>query len=160
MILFLDFDGVLHPDPCYDRRHLFRHAPALSEVLQRYEEVKVVLSTQWRTVYPLEKIAASLPITLRDRIVGINPIFGEIDAPAAWIPYPRQAECLHWLKENASPETEWVAIDDRPGWFEPYCERLIVCHPRIGLDEQALGQLDSRFNRARQRLSKTSELRG
>jgi hypothetical protein len=56
-VLYLDFDGVLHPEEVYQRRGappyvkhpaghtLFEHAELLAEVLKPYVNVAVVLST-------------------------------------------------------------------------------------------------------------------
>jgi histidinol phosphatase-like enzyme len=49
MILFLDFDGVLHEDPCFDEARLFECAPGLAQALEPFPEVRIVLSTSWRT---------------------------------------------------------------------------------------------------------------
>ena len=46
MILFLDFDGVLHPNS--DDSEHFSCAPLLWELLRRHPDVRVVLSTGWR----------------------------------------------------------------------------------------------------------------
>jgi len=55
-ILFLDFDGVLHPDAVYMRRQrpilkaegaLFMWAPILVQILDDFPMVSLVLSTSW-----------------------------------------------------------------------------------------------------------------
>lgn len=47
MIIFLDFDGVLHG---YDgtAKDLFRHAPRFSAVLRDHANIEVVISSDWR----------------------------------------------------------------------------------------------------------------
>jgi hypothetical protein len=147
VILFLDFDGVLHPDPCYDRRRLFEHGPRLAEVLSGFPDVRLVLSTQWRLVYPLEQLLAHLPQPVRDRVIGCTPPFNQIEVPAALLPYPRQAECAYWLAQNGGPEQPWVAVDDRPLWFVPYCDNLITCNPAVGLDLETAQRLGSHLIR-------------
>ncbi len=56
MILFLDFDGVLHPDGVYlvkgrpvlrAEGALFMWAPLLADALKNYPAVQIVLSTGW-----------------------------------------------------------------------------------------------------------------
>ena len=44
MILFLDFDGVLHPEPCYDKQSFFCCLPRLENVLRDFPKVRVVIS--------------------------------------------------------------------------------------------------------------------
>ena len=46
MILFLDFDGVLHPQPNDGAQ--FSNAPRVWELLARHPEVSIVFSTGWR----------------------------------------------------------------------------------------------------------------
>jgi hypothetical protein len=139
-ILFLDYDGVLHPDPCADAARLFEQAPRLADELQPFAEVEVVLSTAWRTHLALPDLVARLPPSLRARVVGVTPCFHQIDCPPARVPYRRQAECLHWI-EAQRPGAEWFALDDRPSGFEPYCERLIATASAVGLDDAALNRL-------------------
>lgn len=56
MILFLDFDGVLHPDAVYrergrpvlrDQGELFMWSRRLVDVLVNRPDVRLVLSTSW-----------------------------------------------------------------------------------------------------------------
>ena len=54
MILFLDFDGVLHPNS--DDSEHFSCAPLLWELLRRHPDVRVVLSTGWRFERPLDEL--------------------------------------------------------------------------------------------------------
>lgn len=152
MVLFLDFDGVLHPDPSPAER-LFEHAPALAAALAPHA-VDIVLSTTWRRVEPLAALKARLPATLADRIVGVTPSFSEISAAAGPLyPYPRQAECIAWLRQNA-PLRAWHALDDRQEWFEPYCEHLTVCEPQVGLTAPALVHLSSALQRAAEKAAR------
>jgi hypothetical protein len=143
LILFLDFDGVLHPDPCTDPARLFEHAPRLVQVLSGYPNVSLVLSTAWRQTKPYEELLAVLPNDLSERIIGITPNFSDFAAVAALIPYRRQAECLRWLHDNRLQDQAWLALDDRLTWFTPHCENLIGCHPQSGFDAEAGARLRS-----------------
>ena len=51
MILFLDFDGVLHPQPNDGAQ--FSNAPRVWELLARHPEVSIVFSTGWRFEHTL-----------------------------------------------------------------------------------------------------------
>lgn len=139
-ILFLDFDGVLHPDPCRDRSRLFERAPALAAALGPFAGVAVVLSTSWRTDLTLEQMADHLPPALRARVAGATQHFNAIAAPPALMPYRRQAECQDWIDRHA-PQRHWLALDDRAAGFEPYCDRLILTPSASGLDEATLNRL-------------------
>jgi len=149
-VLFLDFDGVLHPDPCRDAARLFEHAPRLAAALAPFSDLDVVLSTAWRTHLDAAALAARLPPALRAKVVGATPRFADIDCPRALVPYRRQAECQHWI-DRERPGSEWIALDDRASGFEPYCERLIATRSDTGLDESALNRLRFALARGLQR---------
>ena len=139
-VLFLDFDGVLHPDPCRDRRRLFEHAPRLAAALAPFEDLTVVLSTSWRNEVKLADLAQHLPRPLRARLAGATGCFHAIACEPALVPYRRQAECQHWI-DTERPGAPWFALDDRASGFQPYCERLILTRSDTGLDESSLNRL-------------------
>ncbi len=83
LMLYLDFDGVLHPENVYMRRGrgpyiespeghaLFEHNELLERVLMPYPDVKIVLSTSWIRVYKsVTRVARRLTPDLRARVVG------------------------------------------------------------------------------------------
>ena len=45
MVLFLDFDGVLHPETALSTRADFQHLPLLWRILREVPEVEVVFAT-------------------------------------------------------------------------------------------------------------------
>ncbi|HUN90716.1 MAG TPA: HAD domain-containing protein [Burkholderiaceae bacterium] len=156
MILFLDFDGVLHPDPCMEPRRLFEHAPRLAQTLSGFAEVEIVLSTAWRNLMSFDQLQALLPEEVAARVIGITPTFGQFDAATPLVPYRRQAECAHWLRMNNRPPDAWVALDDRPHWFSPYCENLIDCNSAIGLEPVVAARLTGALVTARARHARAS----
>jgi hypothetical protein len=158
MILFLDFDGVMHPDPCSDEDRLFENSERLADVLAHFPEVGVVLSTSWRNVRPLDELLARLPQALRQRVMGVNPNFNEIRPDASRIPYRRHAECEQWLRDHAMEDVPWWALDDRADWFAPYCENLIACAPDCGFDERIAARLYSTLSLARRRVAQDVDL--
>jgi len=147
LILFLDFDGVLHPDPCTDEARLFENAPRLEHVLAPYPRVFLVLSTAWRQTASYEQLLAPLPPPLARRVIGVTPNFGDFPSAAMLIPYRRQAECMRWMLQNRLQGQAWLALDDRPSEFVPYCENLIDCHPLMGFDESTSARLCSALAR-------------
>ena len=152
MILFLDFDGVLHPDPCPDKSRLFENVTRLADALQEFPEVGIVLSTSWRNVRPESELLDPLPASLRARVLGITPRFGDFTAAASRIPYRRHAECEQWLLAHDMSDSPWWALDDRAYWFAPYCENLIQCDAQRGFDERACAHLTSTLTLARKRI--------
>lgn len=148
MILFLDFDGVLHPDPCYDAGQLFVHAPKLAATLEPFAQLRVVLSTSWRSSKELALLLEPLPASLGQRVVGVTPNVSSFSPPPKLRPYRRQAECTRWLELNGGVDQDWLAIDDRPAWFVPHCEQLIVCHSQRGFNDEAAGRLHAALTTA------------
>ena len=154
LIVFLDFDGVLHPDPCRDDQ-LFENAPRLARALEEFPETSVVLSTSWRTFMNLEQLVVPLDAELSRRVIGVTPRFADFSAPRSLVPYRRQAECVQWLSENGMDDAPWIALDDRASWFEPYCENLVACDGIIGFDDSAAGRLRTGLLRARRHMTLT-----
>jgi hypothetical protein len=158
LILFLDFDGVLHPDPCSESKRLFEHAPRLVETLEPFAEVEVVASTAWRNLMSFDRLRALLPPRLAARMLGITPTFGTFDAVTTLVPYRRQAECAQWLRVNKRPADAWLALDDRPHWFSPYCENVIDCNSAVGLEPVVAARLTSALVTARARNARKARI--
>lgn len=152
VILFLDFDGVLHPDPCTEATQLFENAPRLARVLEGFAGVGVVLSTSWRTVRTERQLLDPLPESLRERVLGMTPRRSQFTPPSALLPYRRQAECMRWLEEHNMAAGPWLALDDRSDGFQPYCENLIVCNSRTGFNDQVAAHLASVLTLANERI--------
>ncbi len=153
MILFLDFDGVLHEDPCFDEGRLFARAPDLGQALEPFPEVRIVLSTSWRTQRTLAEMTQPLPTALRKRVIDATPLITSSDSPAALRPYRRHAECACWLRGQGHEQTPWVALDDRPSLFAPHCEQLILCESNVGFVDATAWRLQAALLRGRFRRS-------
>ncbi len=130
LILFLDFDGVLHPDPPHSAAPLLCREPLLKTCLERHPKVSVVISSTWRLKRSLAELQAMFP-QWGDRIVGVTPdIPNEI--------YQRQYECESWMRDNSDPWTPWIALDDRAWNFRPFEKRLVLIDRKIGLTDTDL----------------------
>lgn len=107
-ILFVDFDGVLHPEG--HGGDVFCRVEHLWEILRACPDVEVVFSTSWKDHYPLDEMVDMATSNggedLVHRFVGATP--GPLDS--------REAECLAWLAANRR-EGIWLALDDRANWF-------------------------------------------
>jgi hypothetical protein len=68
-VLYLDFDGVMHPAECGS----FCNAPFLQRVLESCPEVDVVLSTNWRINADPEQLPSHFPSDIRFRVVDVTP---------------------------------------------------------------------------------------
>lgn len=145
MILFLDFDGVLHTDPCPSPDRHFEHAARLAHTLAAFPAVDIVFSTSWRHHFSVEALSQRLPPELQARVLGATPGSSLQLGVMARHPYRRQAECLAWLSDNGIPDWRWLALDDRPDGFAPYCDNLVECISHRGFDEEAAARLTGRL---------------
>ncbi|MEO8022868.1 HAD domain-containing protein [Polaromonas sp.] len=147
MILFLDFDGVLHPDPCTQEFHFCR-LKLVEDVLRGFLEVSLVLSSTWRLRQSADTTGDHLKgyfsPDIAARIVGVTPNHQSLDpqqAPSGIELYPREWECIAWLRANRPHSSQWLAIDDKSYLFRPFSKNLIVTRPDTGLTETEASQL-------------------
>ncbi len=145
MILFLDIDGVLHPDPPQPDQRL-RSLPRLAEILRDHPQVEVVISSLWREHLSLDQLRDLFPADLRERIIDVTPIAERIDG---WLPARREGEILDWLEASGRDDEPWLAIDDQAWQFTQHRDRLVECFFCDGINDQVEALL-------RQRLKNTS----
>jgi hypothetical protein len=145
-ILYLDYDGVLHPESVYQKHgkapyvhnapghRLFEHAPALVELLQPYPDVKIVLSTTWSRLRGMSRAAKSLPLALRSRVVGAT-YHSQMDA--WWFSQlPRGKQVL--LDVCRRRPSSWLALDDdRDGWGA-FNDHVVWTDPMDGIAHPAV----------------------
>jgi hypothetical protein len=136
-LLFLDFDGVLHPASA-GREALFSPTSMLEAVLPD-DRCRIVMSSSWRHHYPFEKLVAFIPVALRRCVVGTtgDPHVGR---------WPRYHEIKTYLARE-SALADWRALDDSRIEFPAGCVELILCDPNLGIQESQMqllrGWLDS-----------------
>ena len=137
MIIFLDFDGVLHPEPCFDLDKLFCFLPRLEEVLLDFAHVNIVISSTWRETRSIDTLRNFFSVEIRHRIIGVTPHWkNHIDLLDA-IGYQRQTEIEAWLRNSEEPWRSWIAIDDKPYLFRPFLPNLFKTESVIGFDKSA-----------------------
>ncbi len=74
MILFLDFDGVLHPFPKpNDPAQLFVNLDRLEGVFREYPDMQIVVSSTWRESHTLLELKALFSSDLRGRVIDVLP---------------------------------------------------------------------------------------
>ena len=141
LFVFLDFDGVLHPED-EDGYEPFERNAHFHSFLRAVPEARVVFSTTWRYRRSLQELAVLAcqggGADLAARFVGKTP---DLDYPGlgGW----REAECLAWLAENGhAPHAPWLAIDDHPEWFNSP-SRVYGLQSRLALRESDLAPLRS-----------------
>lgn len=138
--IFIDFDGVLHPEGLGDASRLFKCAPRLWDILRAVPTARVVFSTSWRLHHSLEELidfaTASGGEGLTDRFVGVTPMIKTIDELNERGDYRRrELECLAW-REHAGHVGVWLAIDDIDHWFSPLSKNVFITDFQSGLTDQ------------------------
>lgn len=155
MILFLDFDGVLHPDAVYLRHSgqielrtegaLFMWADRLAEALQPHPDVRIVLSTSWVRNIGFHRARKALPADLAARVVGATWHSGMGKGWPDYIPWDNQTryeQIKAYLARLSAPH-RWIAVDDdAQGWASAELHRLIQTDPNSGISSpEALAAL-------------------
>jgi len=148
VVLFTDFDGVMHPRPTAGRdAGLFVSLHLFEGVLREVPAIEVVISSSWREHHPFDVMREYFAEDLRERIVGVTPLLRrELESvPESLLPYPRHAECIAWLQRERAPGTCWLALDDSPEEFVPGCTHLVPVDGSEGLTRFVAGMLLQRL---------------
>jgi hypothetical protein len=133
MIIFLDFDGVLHPEFSHESQH-FCCLPILQDVVRQLHDCEVVISSTWRFHWSLERLRGNFSPDVAARIVGVTPKYTELNSiPDTLVSYEREAECQAWLRAEGRAHLPWLAIDDRSWLYRPFCRSLFLIDGRSGL---------------------------
>lgn len=130
-MVFLDFDGVLHPvgEPALDddfrllpNPRLFCYLPHLTDTLAPYPEVRIVVSSDWRRLFDDDTLQGCLG-ELGDRFVGVVDTFGGTRAEEIYAEVTRRGL------------VRWLVLDDHPSVLEASMTdaRFIACDPQLGL---------------------------
>lgn len=155
-LLYLDFDGVLHPNDVWHLvdegpvlgeasagHTLFEHAATLEEALAPYPHVGIVLSTSWARGFGLQYATARLPASLQSRVIGAT-----FDPELHGRGYGDIARPYQVLQdvERRKPAT-WLALDDdAKDWPDEHRHRLVAADPVLGLgDPQTQATLRQRM---------------
>lgn len=130
-ILFLDFDGVLHPSLAHPNCY-FMHLSALEHVL-RGKSCEIVISSSWRFHYTIDVLRSFLGDELGSRV-------GHTTGNAILGRHARYKEILSHIDMHIDA-IDWRALDDSRMEFPSDCERLILCDAGRGLSEMQLSAL-------------------
>ena len=147
LILYLDFDGVLHHEnvrwnsrvgaylSAPEGYVLFQHAELLEELLKPYPEVRIVLSTSWVRVYGCTKAAKNLRPSLRARVVGAT--FHSQMNEELFTSMPRGKQVCADV-ERRKPR-DWLALDDDYLHWPEWClDKYIRTDEHEGISEPSV----------------------
>jgi HAD domain in Swiss Army Knife RNA repair proteins len=134
-ILFLDFDGVLHPTH-FAGEDPFNRADLLEEVLTNSAPA-IVISSSWRFTHSPEKLQKTLPSFIAKLVIGTtgSPVIGK---------HPRFNEIKAYL--NSYGTANWKALDDSYWEFPMPCPQLIRCNPNTGITPKQILELEQWLN--------------
>ena len=147
LLLYLDYDGVLHHEKVLwhpkigaylsapDGYVLFQHAELLERMLAPYPHVQIVLSTSWVRRYGCARSTKQLRPALRARVIGatfhskMNELeFGE---------KPRGMQV--WEDVLKRRPRAWLALDDDwLDWPEWCLENYVKTHLNEGISDPAV----------------------
>lgn len=133
MIIFLDFDGVLHPftERCTDRA--FCYLPRFESVLRDFPRTKVVVTSSQREERSVDELRTLFSADIANLVLGATPIapIRSLEELAG----SRHREILAFLGGEQNPP--WVALDDDATLFNLGCPNLILCDDGFGAREEA-----------------------
>jgi hypothetical protein len=160
-VLYLDFDGVLHPEGVYwhpkrgaylyadyERvgHRLFEHAELLESLLAPYPDVAIVLSTSWVCHYRFEGTRRRLPAALQTRCIGatFHTEMDRYEFEATFRGRQVRADALRRMPKA------WLAIDDTDEGWGSARDHLVLSHEVHGISEpQVLARLRAGLERFR-----------
>ncbi|MEC5218673.1 hypothetical protein RCH09_003647 [Actimicrobium sp. GrIS 1.19] len=139
MILFLDFDGVLHlefipgitPGRARVGEEHFTHLPAFEAVVRDFPGVDIVISSTWRLRHSLDELRAFFSPDIAGRIIGVTP-----ELPRNH-PERREGEIRQWLDGAGRTDEPFLAIDDWPPLFSQDFDALFWVSPEEAFDDAA-----------------------
>jgi hypothetical protein len=147
-VLYLDYDGVLHPDDAFwhPRRgpylrdsaghRLFEHANLLADLLGPYPELRIVLSTSWVRALRYSRAKRYLPSALQARVIG-STWHSEKD-PQVWLQLSRGEQVLADVQRRRP--RAWLAIDDDPQWPAAAAAHLVLSDSTLGISAPGVQQ--------------------
>ncbi len=121
--LFLDFDGVLHPNLATAQQR-FARLPLLAEAIADHR-IEIVISSSWRFEWPIDRLRKLFPLGLQPAIVGTTGL-AHIGRHARWREIT--AYCA------AAGISNWRALDDARFEFPDPCAELIACEGSRGIE--------------------------
>ena len=141
-IIFLDFDGVLHPDGV----GMFSQLPIFERFHSGMPEAEVVVSSTWREDHTLDQLRAFFSPALQHRISGVTPSLED-----GYELGGRQKEIQSYLTSEDLSESNcaWVALDDIAMFFEDSCQNLVLTDSSKGFTEQEGERLFAWYSHAK-----------
>lgn len=147
MILFLDFDGVLHPVGSSPKDYFCRLPLLQRFLLDEACGWRIVISSSWREYFELDELKSHFARDLQPRILGATPPSDDRRLRAIWGAqaqlFPREAEIRQYLAVRHPDARDWLALDDHAAWFRDARSNpnLVLTNPLHGVTEETIDRL-------------------
>ena len=119
-VLFLDFDGVLHPG----QSETFEFMPDLYRILDALPELDVVVSSSWRDTAPPDYLQKLFREPYRSRVC-------DVIGPEPALPFARQLAIEAYVAARGL--RRFLAVDDSAELFRPNCPWLVHVNRHHGI---------------------------
>ena len=136
-LIYLDFDGVLHPSTPLD--HAFFSRAHLLEGVFEKSSAAIVISSSWRFTHSLASLKNKLPKFIAQKVI-------DTTGPAVIGKHARYQEIMaHTNGHSRSPDStlQWRALDDSYWEFPSHCKELIRCNPNTGIGPKEITLLSN-----------------
>ena len=152
--IFTDFDGVTHP---WGEVEDLRCLPLIEGVVREYPESRIVIASDWRMLFSMQKLLARFSSDVHPQIAGATPHM--LPKNGAELHGLREREAMIWLSQHEPNlrDVAWCAIDDAPGNWSTR-SRLILTDFKRGFtaeDADALRRLLEGFRSGNTQLRDT-----
>lgn len=144
-VLYLDYDGVLHPAGVYRYRKppairlgapghtLFENCEMLQSLLTPYPDVRIVLSTSWVRALGFDEAKEYLTPELKARVIGAT--FHSRIHLSDWFSLQYRYRQIIEDVGRRKPAA-WLAVDDdAEGWPDEQRSRLAYMPESLGLSD-------------------------
>ncbi len=138
-LVFIDFDGVLHPAGC-ERSRYFCNLERFEAVMREHPQAGIVIASTWRNAFPMSELKKHFSSDISARIVGRTPTWEDENDE-----HIRYLEIREFMKHPKLMSARWIAVDDSHVDFPPGCRNLVLCDSDCGFDERAAQELRERF---------------
>lgn len=156
MNIYLDYDGVLHPEDVRQRSNkppavfvdgvasgvpLFQHMQLLEDALAPYPDIRIVLSTSWVPTVGYGIAKAKLSAGLQSRVSGStwHSHMQLWDGPVQHVGALSRYQSIV-ADASRRQQGRWLAIDDDlVGWPEDQLHRVVApTDPILGLSQPGI----------------------
>jgi hypothetical protein len=139
MIIFLDFDGVLHlefipgstPGKVRVNTVHFTHLANFEAVLRDFPGIDIVISSTWRINHSLDELRSYFSDDIAARIIGVTPVL-----PTRTVAR-REMEIKQWLAGAGRSGERYLAIDDWQPLFSQEFDALFWVNPETAFDDNS-----------------------